>query len=780
MNTDSHRRQTSPLAPAISRRGFVKTGGALFVSLAFPLRFLAHTEAAQNPTSLDPTLLASWLEIRSDNTIVARTGRTETGVGMTGYYPQTIAEELNVRPETITLIMGDTDRTPDGGFSAGFLTGMSNVRKVAAYTYQALLTLGATQLGVPVSSLAVIDGTISAGTKKITYGELVRGQHLELKIPFKGALATPDPAGWVGMASLDGLTVEGDPPMKPVKDFKIIGTSFPAGHIPDKITGKTQWSCDLSLPGMLHARMLRPATLGSTLVSPGTIDKSKFPTAQLIHKGNLLAVVSPNEWEALQASLSVASTTKWTEWSGLPGSDNVTKTIRDYPWEKPSGTKGKAAETTAALQQASKKISATYEQGYVRHAPIGPFLAVADVNSSGITTVWTHSAQSQGLRARIAYLLGIPVDKVVVRWMDQSGQYGRTTLGGDGAEADAAILSQLTGKPVRVQWTLQEDLAWSSVSPAWVSDMTAALDSQGHIVALHSAQYSPHMFDPRPLGALLAGMPCATSKPGNWVATEWAYDRIENRLEDVYGMPNLAGDSANGGLRGNIMRTPGQRQQNFALEGFINEAAAIAGADPIDYRLAHTTDERMINLLHATAKAANWEPRPSPHRSARRTGNTPLKGRGVCAMIRENAYWVGIAEISVAPSSGQVQVTKFTIGGEPGKIINPRQLNRCMKSGVVMGLSEALKEEVTFDQSRVTSTNWSRYQILTMAEMPDIQVVQLSRDDKGFGGGSEAANAIVPPAVTAAFFDATGVHARRIPLTPQRVLALLKSAPKSA
>jgi nicotinate dehydrogenase subunit B len=426
------------------------------------------------------------------------------------------------------------------------------------------------------------------------------------------------------------------------------------------------------------------------------------------------------------------------------------------------------------LQNATKKVSATYEQGYVRHAPIGPFVAVADVKTDGSVTIWTHSAQSQGLRARMAYMLGVPVDKVVVRWMDQSGQYGRTTLGGDGAEADAVILSQLTGKPVRVQWTLQEDLAWSSVSPAWVSDMTMALDASGHIAALHSAQYSPHMMDPRPLGALLAGMPCATSKPGGGIATEWAYDKIENRLEDGYGMPNLACDSAYGGLRGNIMRTPGQRQQNFALEGLMNEAAAAAGADAIDYRLAHTTDVRLIDLLHATAKAANWETRPSPHRGARRSGSTSVEGRGVCVMIRENAYWVGIAEVSVVLSSGEVKVRKFIIGGEPGKIINPRQLDRCMKSGVVMGLSEALKEEVTFDKSKVTSTNWSSYKILTMEEMPEIQVVQISRDDKGFGGGSEASNAIVPPAVAAAVFDATGVHPRRIPLTPAYVKTLLK------
>ena len=283
------RSSTSPLS--ISRRGFVKTGGALFVSLAVPLRFNGRADAAEGATSIDPTTVASWLEIRSDNTIVARTGRTETGVGITGYYPQTIAEELNVRPESITLIMGDTDRTPDGGFSAGFLFGMNNVRKVAAYTYQALLGLASTQLGVPVSSLSVTDGVVSGGGKKMSFGELVQGQHLELKIPVKGALPKPDPNGWVGMSSLDGITVDGDPPMKTVADFKVIGKSFPAGHIPDKITGKTQWSCDHTLAGMLHARMVHPKSLGSTLVSVGQLDKSKFPNAQVVVKGNLVGVV---------------------------------------------------------------------------------------------------------------------------------------------------------------------------------------------------------------------------------------------------------------------------------------------------------------------------------------------------------------------------------------------------------------------------------------------------------------------------------------------------------
>src|SRR5277367_4258240 len=764
----------SLITTTITRRGFVKMGGALFVSLTIPPGFTLG--AAESQTSLDPSLLASWLEIRGDNTILVRTGRTETGTGMSGYYAQAVAEELSVRPETITLILGDTDRTPDGGYSAGFLSGMENVRKVAAYTHQALLELAAKQLGVPVASLSVADGVVTGGGKSISYAQLVLGQQLDLKIPVSGGRAKIDPASPFGngLGGLDGFTVTGEPRTKPVNQYKVIGTSYPVPGIPDKVTGKTQWTCDVTLPGMLHARMVRPATMGSTLISVGALDKKQFPTAEVLSKGNLVAVVSPNEWEAINAARSVAATTKWTAWAGLPGSENVTKAIRAYKWGAPSESQGKAADVAASLASASKTISATYELPYVRHAPIGPFLAVADVRSDGSVIVWTHSAQSQGLRAQIANTLSIPAEKVVVRWLDHSGQYGRTTFGGDGAEADAVILSQLTGKPVRVQWTLQEDLAWSSVSPAYVIDMKAAVEVSGRLSAVHSASYTPHQSDARLLGAFLAGMPAVTPKPGTWIATEWPYDKIQNRLEEAYGMPSLGADATSAGLRGNIMRTPGQRQQNFALEGLINEAAASANTDPIQFRLDHTTDERLINILKATAEAAGWEPRSSPHSQARKTGSAPVNGRGVCVMLRENAYWVGIAEITVVPDIGVIHVSRFTIGGEPGKIINPRQFGLCMKSGVVMGLSEALKEEVTFDKSKVTSTNWDRYRILTMQEMPEIKIVALSRDDKNFGGGSEGANAVCPPAVTAAFFDATGIQARRIPLTPAYVTTLFK------
>jgi len=486
--------------PTLTRRGFFKMGGALMVSFTFP-----GLSAIGAEVQAETSHLASWLEIRHDNTILVRTGRTEIGTGMSAFYAQVIAEELSVQPESITLLMGDTDKTPDGGYSAGFLSGAANLRKVGAYTYQALLGLAAEKLHVPISSLTVTDGIVSGGGKSIRYGELVQDQQLDLKIPVSGAPAKVDPTSGLGLSGLDGLTVLGDPPTKPVNQYKVVGKSYPMPGIPGKVTGKTQWSCDVTLPGMLHARMLRPATLGSTLITVGALDKTRFPNAQVITKQNLVAVLSPNEWEAVSAARSVASGTKWSEWSGLPGSENLTQTLRDYKWGAPSESRGNAADVHAALAHGAKTISATYEQPYVKHAPIGPFVAVADVRSDGTATVWTHSANSQGLRAQIANTLSTPIEKVVVRWLDHAGQFGRTTFGGDGAEGDAAILSQLSGRPVRVQWTLQEDLAWSASSPGWVEDITCSLDDHGCVTALHSAFYSPACLAASPSQAI--GLP---------------------------------------------------------------------------------------------------------------------------------------------------------------------------------------------------------------------------------------------------------------------------------
>ncbi|HLJ44733.1 MAG TPA: molybdopterin cofactor-binding domain-containing protein [Bryobacteraceae bacterium] len=757
----------------LTRRDFAKAAaGSLVVSLG------GRAQPAGVAGAVDPSHLEAWLEIRADNSIVARTGRGETGTGMSAFYAQVVAEELNVRPEAVTLIMGDTDRTPDGGYSSGFLTGAANMRRVAAYAYQQLLKLAAEYLSAPPARLTAADGVISGVNRRVSYGELVRGRQLSLTIPLKGKPVRFAPAGensvagleWAGM---DGLTVAGDPPVKPISEYKVVGKSFPMPGIPAKVAGETVWCCDVELPGMFHARMVRPATLGSSVLSVGALDKSKFPTAQVVRKGNLIAVVSPNEWEAVCGAKAVAASTQWSQWSGLPGSDGLTQALRAHKWGPPMAAKGDGAEVRKALAAAAHTISASYEQPFVKHAPIGPFVAVADVRADGTSTVWSQIGHLQASCARLAQLLGVPPEKVVVRWLDHAGQFGRKTFGGDGAEADAVLLSQMLGRPVRVQWSMEEDFAWSSLSPCWFADVKGGLDAAGHLTAVHGDFYSPHMFDARPLGAILAGIPCGTVQPTAFLDTEWPYDKVEHRLEQVFAMDNVAWNSPYGGLRGNIMRTPGQRQQNFLIESLVNEAAAVAGADPLQFRLNHTTHPRLIGVIQAVAKAANWEFRASPNKDARRTGSDPVTGRGVSVIVRSNAYWAGLAEIAVTPSTGIIRVTKVIVGVDCGKIINPRQLDRCIKGGIVMGTGEVLKEEVTFDRSRVTSTDWSRYRILTMQETPEIQVVAISREDQGFGSGGEAPNALPPPAIAAALFDATGVHPRRIPLTPEYVRSLL-------
>ena len=762
--------------PVLTRRDFVKVGGALVVSASLPSTAKAAAGADAGYT-LDATKLVSWLELHADGSIIARTGKTETGTASTAFYAQAVAEELDVDPKKVSIIGGHTDETPDGGYSAGFLGGVNNLKKVAAYTRQALLGLAAERLGVPAAGLTVAGGVVSGGGKSVSYTDLVKGQQLNLTIPVTGRLARIDPKDPIGITDLAGITVTGNPPMKPMDKYTVVGESHPRSSIADIAMGRAVYSGDVKVPGMLHARMVRPASLGSTLVSAGKLDKARFPTAEVVVQKNLVAVVSPNEWEAVSGARAVAAATQWTAWTGLPGSGNVTATLRSAKWED-VGRRGDPAKADAGLTKAARTINASYEQPYVRHAPMGAFVATADVKADGTVTIWSQSSQPQGARAHIAHIMSVPVEKVVIRWAQGPGQYGRTTYGGDGAMADAAILSKLVGKPVRVQWTISEDLAWSSTSPAWVADVKVGLDDKGNMVAFKSDWYSPHENDARMIGAVLAGAPEISPKTKPFfpaISTVWPYDKVPAVVESAYGIANLANDSANGGLRGNIMRTPWQRQQNFALEAAVEEAAAAAKADPIEYRIRHTSDARLIEILNETAQAAGWKSRPSPSPQASASGSAPVRGRGVGVVIRSGAQWVGIAEVEVVPATGVVKVLSFTTGVDVGKVMNPRHLKSNIEGGTVMGLGEALFEEVTFDASKVTSTDWTKYKIPAMGDVPEVKTVFTSRNGRGINGGGEAANTVSANAVAAAFFDATGVQPRRVPLTPTYVKSILKA-----
>ena len=336
----------------LSRRQFVKTGGVLVVGFSLVGPELLKGDSQKPATlknSLDPTLPSSWIEIHPDNTILIRTGKSDFGQGTTfTAYRQIVADELSVPFEAITTVVpGDTDRTPDGSGAFDFLgRGTPNIRKAAAYTYQALLDLASERLGVPKDKLSVKDGIVSGGGKSISYGDLVKNQQLKLTIPVKGDLT-----------SIMGLTIEGNPPMKPVSEYTVIGKSFKNSITSSKVAAKETWATDVRLPGMLHARVVHPKTLGSTLVSAGQLDKAKFPNSQVIVKGNLVGVVAPTEWEAIQAADQVAGSTKWTEWKGLPGNAKLYQHLRDEadwtsaPVGKGKANKGDVGPALASAQQ---------------------------------------------------------------------------------------------------------------------------------------------------------------------------------------------------------------------------------------------------------------------------------------------------------------------------------------------------------------------------------------------------------------------------------------------
>ncbi|HVY91174.1 MAG TPA: molybdopterin cofactor-binding domain-containing protein, partial [Bryobacteraceae bacterium] len=483
----------------LSRRGFLQTGGALVVGIA--LLRPEKLGAAASANTLDPALPGSWIEIHRDNTVLIRTGKCDFGQSAVyTSYRQIVADELDVPFEAITtVVIGDTDRTPDGGGTFDLLgRGVINLRKAAAYTRGAIVELAAQRLGVTKEQISAKSGVVSGGGRSMSFGELVEGQDLKLTIPVAGTLT-----------DMFGLTVSGNPPLKPASSYSEIGKPYKNSVIPAKVTAKEMWVTNVKLPGMMHARMIHPATLGSKLVSAGQVDKKRFPNAQVIVKGNLVGVVAPTEWEAIQASRQVAPLTKWSDWKGLPGTANLYRYFRedgDWTSARVSRSPKSKGDAPGVLPSAPKKHIATYEMPYMKHAPIGPTMAVADYRPDGTVTIHTHNQNPQALRGQIALMLGASEDKVIVRQYSGAGHYGRSNGGNAGAEDEAVLLSKEIGKPVRVQWMRAEDFQWSTQSSAAYSDVKIGIDGSGKIAAYEVDHYMPAMQDDRPIGAVLAGL----------------------------------------------------------------------------------------------------------------------------------------------------------------------------------------------------------------------------------------------------------------------------------
>ena len=625
----------------------------------------------------------------------------------------------------------------------------------------------ATRLGVPADQLEVKDGIVSVKgdpSKHISYGELAGGADLNDALNVSGA-------GF-------GLNVQGAGKPKDPASYTVVGTSLPRVDMPAKILGHFTYITDVRVPGMLHGRVIRPAGVGAT---PATVDEKSLQgipgVVKVVVKGNFVGVVAENEWSAIRAAKALK-----IAWSApvqaFPEREDLYRNMRAAT-PKATRVMANQGDAAAVLASATKKVESSYEWPFQSHASMGPGCAVADFQPAGITTIWSGAQKPHALQQGIAQLLNLPADKVHVIWVEDSGSYGRG--GYEDTAGDAALLSQAVGRPVRVQWMRADMTAWGAKGPASVFDLSAAVDAAGSVTAL---QYTSRAFSgteilpqPNSAGNLLAGQ--LSGVPNTTGADEFD---MWGDMAPRYEFPNLHAVGyvvptfyATGSpLRGTHLRDPGGPATTFAVESFMDELAASVGADPIEFRLKYIgNDARAKAVLASVAEHARWDRRPSPNqcRQARSSAQV-VTGRGVALAIRNGTYVATVAEVEVARRTGAVHVRRLVCVHDCGLIVNPEGLRAVISANLIQSLSRALKEEVTFNRSTVTSVDWVTYPVTRASDVPEqIDIVLLNHPDLPPGGAGEPSSRPTAAAIANAVFDATGVRVRQAPLSPARVKA---------
>jgi nicotinate dehydrogenase subunit B len=753
----------------LSRREFVRDAGGLVVGFsmldaALAPQLLAQSAATAVPPS--PKKLESWLHILPDGSVQVFTGKLEIGMGVDTALGQIVAEELDLNPSRVKFVLGDTATTTDQGGVGGSTSvslGSRPLRNVSAAARAALVQRASQRLGVPADQLKVHDGVITAGAKRVTYGELAAAIAAEQDLKVSGA----------GFA----LNVESSAKPKDPSAYTVVGTSVPRVDMAPKILGTYKYIVDVRVPGMLHGRVIRPAGVGASVVS---VDES--PAANIagyvktVVEKDFVGVVCQSEWAAVKASRAVKVT-----WSAPLQAFPEQKDLYAYMRAAtPKSTRQipKVGDVDAALAGATKKLEAKYDVPFQSHATMGPGCAVADVRPDGITTVWSGGQKPHALQKGYAQLLGIPTDRVRVVWMQDAGSYGRP--GFEDAGADAVLLSKAVGKPVRVQWMRHDMTAWGAKGPACVYDLAGAIDAQGNVTGVRfvSRAFSGGEILYLPdaagnyLGAQLTGIKNTT---GVDEFADWGGAAPPYRFANLDASSHvLAGfhDSASP-LRSTHLRDPEGPATSFAVECFIDELAAAAGVDPLDLRLKHIDEPRARYALRAAADKFGWDPRVSPKPNG--TGNT-VTGRGIALGVRNGTYVGTVAEVQVNRTSGVVKVTRLVCSHDCGLIVNPEALKGTIAANLVQSLGRTTKEEVMFDRSNVTSVDWNSYKVARASDVPAVvDIVLINRPELPPGGAGEPSSRPTAAAIANAVFDATGVRIRQIPLSPEKVKAALQA-----
>ena len=730
----------------LSRRTLLAGGGALILSFSLSRALAQDAPKPPLPGDLKKApYLDSWIRIGSDGKVTVFTGKSELGQGIKTALRQVAAEELSVKFEEVDLITSDTAQTPNEGFTSGSQSmsdGGTAILHAAAQVRELLIGFAATKLGVEASTLKAEGGKIvAADGRSVGYGDLVAG---------------------------DVLHVQAEPQSKrkDPKTFSIVGQPIARVDIPAKVTGGVAYVQDMRMPGMVHARIVVPPSPKATISAVDTAKVEKLPGVLKIHRdGNFLAVIAEREYQAVVAMNALAAATTWVENETLPDP----KTIYDYLKSLPSKN-DVILNRTAAVPPGGKTLSATFKRPYQMHGSIGPSCAIALFKDDALT-VWSHGQGMFPLQASVAELLRMPKEKVRCIHVEGSGCYGHN--GADDAGADAALLAvAFPGRPVRLQWMRDQEHTWEPYGPAMVSEISGTLDAAGNVIDFSYDVWSnTHSTRPESAGNTMAGwlvsQPFAQPAPRPIPQPAGGGDRNAIPLYKFpsakvthHFIPQMP-------VRVSALRALGAYMNVFSIESFMDEMAAAANADPVEFRLKHLDDQRAKDVIATVAERFDWK-------NWRKTG--PYHGRGFAfAKYKNLAAYVAIAlDLEVDRDSGRIRLGRAVAADDSGQAVNPDGIKNQVEGAMVQAASWTLHEQVAFDRMRIKSRDWASYPILRFEEVfRSVEVHVIDRPGQPYLGTGEGGQGPTAAAIANAVAHATGQRIRELPFTAERVKAAL-------
>ncbi|KJC60798.1 aldehyde dehydrogenase [Bradyrhizobium sp. LTSPM299] len=691
----------------------------------------------------------TFITISADGSVSAYNGHVDLGTGIRTALGQIVAEELDVSFARVVVVLGDTSVVPNQGATIASETIQITavpLRKAAAQARRFLVSRAAEQLEMPVGDLTIEDGLIRGhDNSSVSYGELIADETIRLELA-------------------------DDVPVKAVSAYSVVGKSVPRVDLPAKATGELVYVHDVRLPGMLHGRVVRPPYagvdagpfVGTSLIAVDEASVRDIPgLVAVVRIGDFVGVVAEREENAIKAAAQLDVT--WKPGPALTDLADIEKALRANP--STPRTLIDKGDVDAAIKSAAKPMQRTYLWPYQMHGSIGPSCSVADYRDGAIR-VWSGTQNPHILRDDLALLIERPDTEIEVIRMEAAGCYGRNCA--DDVSADALLLSRAVGRPVRVQLTREQEHAWEPKGTAQLMDVNGGLNADGSVAGYDFSTRYPSNGAPT-LALLLTGRIAPTpavSEMGDRTAIPpYDYDNMRVVAND---MPPI--------VRASWFRGVSALPNTFAHESYIDELAAEAEVDPIEYRLRYLKDKRAIDLVNAVAERAGWTPRPV--REAPEAEGDIVRGRGFAYALYVHSKFPGygaawsawIADVAVNKATGDVSVTRVVAGQDSGLMINPEGVRHQIEGNVIQSTSRALMEEVSFERGAVTAREWGAYPIIKFPDLPEIDVLMLPRQDQPPLGVGESASVPSAAAIANAIYDATGVRFRELPFTPERIL----------